>query len=476
MPELPLNQIAISVADVQRSHRWYRDIFGYQESGGTYMFVPLLGSAKVQGVPNATSVCWWLMDQQEFFQIELFQFSKPTPQPLPEDWRPCDIGYTTIGIHVADFDGTLERLARRQTALLGDPIGEPGARRVCVRDPDGVLIEVMEDDPRSGEPRLRPYADVPVVTRFVTLSVPDLDQARRTWIEILGLPEVTDVRLHGPEHEALWGLAGATRESFVLRAGDMFIEVVRYLDPIGRAWPEGYRISDHGLLNIALGLRTYDAVRDLVGTCEAAGIPPNAPPPTTLKPIWSCSYVNDPLGFSIELLYVAKPGQKRMVNPFNLFELGFRPTPAPIARAQASQVVGAPPERVWQVLVDHEDMWTWSPFSRSEVVSRPATGGEVGTIRRLSGGPARLSLTETIVVAEEPFRLEYTAAGAPGQSFYHGFVTMEPLPGGGTRLTWEAQFRSKLPGAETVTFRMLRSLVNGLAVKAEQPVMEAVPV
>jgi len=474
VPELPLNQIAISVADVQRSQRWYRDIFGYQESGGTYLFIPLLGSAKVQGVPDATSVCWWLMDQQEFFQIELFQFRRPEARTLPDDWRPCDIGYTTIGVHVVDFDGTLERLARRRTALLSEPIGERGARRVCVRDPDGVLIEVMEDDPRSGDRRHRPYAEVPVVTRFVTLSVPDLDRARRTWIEVLGLPEVTDVRLHGPQHEALWGLAGATRESFVVRAGDAFIEVVQYVDPVGSPWPHGYRISDHGLLNIALGLRTYDELEDLVAACEAAGIPPNAPPPTTLKPFWSCSYVNDPMGFSIELLYAAKPGKKRLANPGNLFELGFRPTRAPITRARASQVVGAPPDRVWQVLVDHEALPTWSPFDRCEIVSRPDDGGEVGTVRRLSGGPARLGLTETIVVAEEPYRLEYSAEGAPGQTFYHGFVTLDALPGGGTRLTWEGQFRSRLPGATAATTMMLRSLVHGLAVRAERPVVEVV--
>ena len=80
-----------------------------------------------------------------------------------------------------------------------------------------------------------------------------------------------------------------------------------------------------------------------------------------------------------------------------------------------------------------------------------------------------MSLTETIVVAEEPYRLEYTAEGAPGQSFYHGFVTLETLPGGGTKLSWEAQFRSKLPGAGVVTSKLLRSLVDGLGAKAEQP-------
>ena len=472
--ELPLNQIAISVADVQLSQRWYRDLFGFQESGGTSLFVPLLGSDRVQGVPGATSVCWWLMDSQDFFQIELFQFSKPTARPLPEVWRPCDIGYSTIGIHVADFDATLERLERRRVRLLSDPIGAPGSRRVCVRDPDGVLLEVMEDDPRSGAPRSRPH-DVPVATRFVTLSVPDLEEARHTWVEVLGLTELPGFTLHGPEHEELWGLSGATRQSFVLRAGDMFIEVVHYLDPVGRPWPDGYRISDLGLLNIALGLRTFDALVDLVGACEAAGIPPNAPPPTTLKPVWSCSYVNDSMGFSIELLYLARPGEKRLVNPFDLIELGFRPTKAPVHRTRASQVVGAPPARVWQVLVDHTAMSTWSPFRRSEVVADPDGHGGVGTMRRLSGGPLGMSLTERIVAAEEPYRLEYTAEGAPGQDFYHGFVTLEPLPGGGTRLTWEAQFHSRLPGVTAATTRVLRSLVQGLARVSEQPTVEEVP-
>ena len=41
------------------------------------------------------------------------------------------------------------------TPPLSDPAGEPGARRVCVRDPDGVLLELMEDDPRAPEPRER---------------------------------------------------------------------------------------------------------------------------------------------------------------------------------------------------------------------------------------------------------------------------------------------------------------------------------
>lgn len=467
MTEMPLCQIAMSVSDVQRSQRWYRDIFGYQEAGGTYMFIPLLGSADVQGIPGATSVCWWLMDRQGFFQLELFEFSRPPSKPLPPDWRPCDIGYTTIGIHVADFDGTLERLARRRVPLLSAPIGEREFRRVCVRDPDGVLLEIMEDDPRTTDLRSRPY-DVPVATRFVTLSVPDLAEARRTWIEVLGLPEERGVVLHTFEHERLWGLEGASRDSFLLRAGDMFIEVVRYSDPVGKPWPPGYRISDLGLLNIAFGLRSLGDQEQLVRRCIDAGIRPNTTKGTIVKKLWYASYVNDPMGFSIELLYHGRPGRKQAFNPFNLLELGFVPRKAPVVRSQASGRTAAPPDRVWEVLTDHEHMADWAPFKSSEVLTRPGDAGEAGTVRRLSGGPAGLSLTETIVVAEEPYRLEYTATGAPGTRFYHGFVTLEPSPGGGTKVTWEAQFRSPLPGAGMITSAVLRSLVNGLTTAVKE--------
>jgi len=468
MPELPLNQFALSVQSVQHTQRWYRDIFGYVEGGGTGAFIPQLGSSAVQGLPDATSECWWLLDSQEFFQVELFEFRKPAPEPVPADWRACDIGYTMMGIHVDDFDAVLGRLALRQVDLLSEPMGSSGARRVCVKDPNGILLEIMEDDPRAAEQRPR-VRDVPVATRFMTLSVPDLDQARVTWIEVLGLPEETEVVLHSPEHEALWGLAGAARKSFTVRAQDVFLEVVQYLDPVGKGWPEGYQISDIGPLNVALGIRDGKAHDALVKHCSEHGLRPNSTKPTLLKKLWYAVYVNDPMGFSIELLYHKRAGKKERINPLNVLELGFAPSRAPMTRISTTAFCAAPPDRVWQVLTDHEHMSDWSPFGRSEVLSRPEDGGEVGTVRRLSSGPVGLALTETVFAAEEPNRLEYTAKGAPMQWMYHGFVTLEPTPGGGTQITWEAQFRTVVRGPGLVTKQMLTSLVNGLARTAEQP-------
>ena len=163
------------------------------------------------------------------------------------------------------------------------------------KDPNGVLLEILEDDPRAVEQRPR-VRDLPVATRFLTLSVPDLDEARNTWLDVLGLPEETEVVLHTPEHEALWGLDGASRESFVVRAQDIFLEVVQYLDPVGKPWPEGYMISHIGPLNVALGVRDEKEHDALVAHCAEHGLVPNSTKPTLLKKLWYAVYVNDPHG------------------------------------------------------------------------------------------------------------------------------------------------------------------------------------
>jgi catechol 2,3-dioxygenase-like lactoylglutathione lyase family enzyme len=190
----------------------------------------------------------------------------------------------------------------------------------------------MEDDPRERTPRPRSRPELPVVTRFVTVSVPDLERARATWIGALGLAEARDLRLHGPEHEALWGLEGATREAFVAWAGDLLIEVVQYRDPPGKPWPPDYRISDQGLVNVAFGFRDRDAFRAALDRCERAGLRPNRRPYSFLG-LWDVVYVNDPLGFSIELLYVRSPGRRLPVR-INEVEIGFSPKRAPERRLE----------------------------------------------------------------------------------------------------------------------------------------------
>jgi short-subunit dehydrogenase/catechol 2,3-dioxygenase-like lactoylglutathione lyase family enzyme len=324
-----LCQIASSVTDLRRTHRWYREVLGMAPAGGTNLFAGPLASL-VQGIPRSASVCWWLLDRQDQIQLELFEFRSPLVRPLRPDWRPCDIGYTTISFSVDDLDRTTERAVAAGTPPLTEPLGAPGRRRVCVRDPDGVLCELMEEDPRGPERRVRPRPQIPSVIRSVTLSVPDLERSRRTFAEILGPEQVDGLELHREEHESLWDLEGATRRSTALWADDVAVELVHYTDPPGRPWPPGYRISDQGLLNIAFGFRDRREFEDAQRRCREAGLVPNGP--ALRLGAWSVVYVNDPDGFSIELLHVEPWYERRM---------GFEPRGTPRMRT----LVGRTPAR-----------------------------------------------------------------------------------------------------------------------------------
>jgi len=310
-----LNQIAFSVTDLRRTWAWYRDVLGLVPAGGTEAFKGYLAE-KVQGVQGARSTCWWLIDSQDFFQLEFFEFSRPAVRPLPADRRLCDIGYGMVGFYVADFDAVMTRLAERDTAMLTEVMGDPGDRRVCLKDPEGVLLELMEADPLA--PAVPARAGVSVTARSITVSVADLVQSRGFFVDVLGLAEPEGLVLHGEEHERLWGLEGAKRRSVLLRAGGVLVELVQYTDPPGQPRPADYRISDQGVLNIALGFRQRAEFERVYRRCREAGVEGNWRP--LRLGAWSVVYVNDQQGFSVELLHVQPWYDRRM---------GFRPALPP---------------------------------------------------------------------------------------------------------------------------------------------------
>jgi short-subunit dehydrogenase/catechol 2,3-dioxygenase-like lactoylglutathione lyase family enzyme len=325
-----LSQIAFSVTDLRRTQRWYREVLGLAAAGGTNTFVGPL-AAMVQGVPRAASTCWWLVDRQDLFQLELFEFRSPLVRRLPADWRPCDIGYTMVGFHVADLDAALARAEAQGTPALTDPLGRQGDRRACVRDPEGVLLELMEDDPRASRTRARPRPGLSCVARSITLSVGDLERSRRFFVDVLGLDPAEGVSLHEPAHDALWGLEGGRRESLLLWADDFLVELVHYAEPVPKPRLPGYRISDQGLLNVAFGFRRRAEFEATYERCLDAGFEGNGPP-LRLGP-FSVVYVNDDQGFSVELLHVAPWAESLMG-----FRLRSTPRLAPLA--------GRTPERI----------------------------------------------------------------------------------------------------------------------------------
>ena len=81
----PLNQLAFSVFDVAAMRRWYHDALGFVRSGGTDDFGNPIGSW-IQGLPGVDVSTRWMVDQQEFLQLEMFEFKNPKPKPRPKNW------------------------------------------------------------------------------------------------------------------------------------------------------------------------------------------------------------------------------------------------------------------------------------------------------------------------------------------------------------------------------------------------------
>ena len=100
-----LCQIALSVTDLRRAHAWYERL-GFQPAGGTNLFAGPLAT-RVQGVPRRRRRAGGSSTARTSFQIELFEFRSPPVRPLPADWRPNDVGYSMLGVHVADLDAAL---------------------------------------------------------------------------------------------------------------------------------------------------------------------------------------------------------------------------------------------------------------------------------------------------------------------------------------------------------------------------------
>jgi len=133
----------------------------------------------------------------------------------------------------------------------------------------------------------------------------------------------------------------------------------------------------------------------------------------------------------------------------------------------------ASPEAVFAVLADVPRWQEWAgpvvPRSSYEREGVPAPGG-VGAIRKLGSGP--LSSREEIVAFEPPTHLGYVLLTGQKRHGYRADVRLEPLAGGGTRITWRGTFRPPFPGTGRLMQMGLKRLVAGfahrLATRAEQ--------
>lgn len=111
------------------------------------------------------------------------------------------------------------------------------------------------------------------------------------------------------------------------------------------------------------------------------------------------------------------------------------------ARAQAE--ASAPIETVWRLLSTVSIWPTWSrhKLARLEREGSPTPDG-VGAIRVLGVKPAKPAKAnrEEVVAFDAPTHFGYVLLSGMPLDGYRSDVTLEALPGGGTRITWESTF------------------------------------
>jgi catechol 2,3-dioxygenase-like lactoylglutathione lyase family enzyme len=310
-----LAQLAFCTDDVAATVRTHTQAYGFADAGGHVFWGQYLADVQQLG-DDATCMTWWMVGRQELVQLEFFRHSEPPQRPLPAEWRPNALGWVRWGVVVPDFDETLRRLARRGVAPMADPQELHGLRRACVRDPHtGVVVELLEEGVGTpGGIRPRAFDLVPAVA-YAAVSVGDLDQARTLLVDVVGLEEDRHTVLHTPAMEALWGLGGARCETVLLRAGDMFVELVRYDEPAGRPRGADRRLSDQGFMNIGFAVREKRAFDAILERAAGIGLSPSTTPldrPSTE------AYLDAGDGLAVEILLIPREYED---------EYGFVPRP-----------------------------------------------------------------------------------------------------------------------------------------------------
>lgn len=262
---LKVIQVGMNTTDLAGSLQLFSEAFGFRNAGAQGLWGDII---RGQGLPDdARALMWWMVGEQEFFQLEFFHHTKPPQRPLRADWQPSDLGWNRLGIRTAEFDHCLDAVSRHGVSPLGIAGTKP-SRRAAYRDPYvGIIIEVIEDVPSNNT------AVGPQVA-YVTSSVSDLDAAKRFYRDTLGLKISEISTLHKPEDEALWSIGDAIREGFVATAlgGGPDLEIVAYAEPIGRPRPVDYRTSDQGIVNIALGSRDREDIAIAFARLNEAGL------------------------------------------------------------------------------------------------------------------------------------------------------------------------------------------------------------
>ena len=152
----PLVRAALFVADLGRATAFYRAL-GLTE---TYFEDELddPSATACLGVPGETRVRARVLKRPgfpNFGMVGLFELTEPAPEALPPPAGPPRVGEAALVFYVSDMDAALAALRALGAGWSPPPtlfrLHNLVQREVCLRDPDGVLLNLIEADPARAQ-------------------------------------------------------------------------------------------------------------------------------------------------------------------------------------------------------------------------------------------------------------------------------------------------------------------------------------
>lgn len=106
--------------------------------------------------------------------------------------------------------------------------------------------------------------------------------------------------------------------------------------------------------------------------------------------------------------------------------------------------IDASPQRVWEVISDHEGMSRWGGIRESRLLQKGSPDPNGAGAVRVLRAPGQ-EIHERITAWEPPRRYEYTLLrGAPVRDHHGSLEIVEE--GGGARVVWRTAFNPRIPG------------------------------
>ena len=136
-----LSHIGISVKDLDRSIRFYRDLLGMDLVAEERFAGPQY--EQILALPGARGRV--ALVKRSSLALELFEFEQPAPMPADLLRPVCDHGITHFCVEVDDIETEYSRLEAAGVVFHCPVIEFPwAAKAVYARDPDGNVFELLQ--------------------------------------------------------------------------------------------------------------------------------------------------------------------------------------------------------------------------------------------------------------------------------------------------------------------------------------------